>query len=83
MSSEWMKVMLEEISRKKAETEQARAEETLRAEERQREDERQQHVAPERQGEPERKAGPARQVEQVHGDRPAVPSGSRADRARG
>ena len=33
MSSEWMKVMLEEISRKKAESEQARAEEGLRAQE--------------------------------------------------
>ena len=34
MSSEWMKVMLEEIARKKAETEQARAEEQRRAEQR-------------------------------------------------
>jgi hypothetical protein len=34
MSSEWMKVMLEEISRKKAEAEQARIEEQVRAEER-------------------------------------------------
>jgi len=34
MSSEWMKVMLEEISRKKAEAEQARIEEQARAEER-------------------------------------------------
>ena len=34
MISEWMKVMLEEISRKKAETEQARAEEVTRAQER-------------------------------------------------
>jgi hypothetical protein len=34
MSSEWMKVMLEEISRKKAEAEQARLEEQARAEER-------------------------------------------------
>jgi hypothetical protein len=33
MSSEWMKVMLEEISRKKAEAEQARMEEQARAEE--------------------------------------------------
>ncbi|MGB6355383.1 MAG: hypothetical protein WBF21_15520 [Steroidobacteraceae bacterium] len=33
MSSEWMKVMLEEIARKKAESEQARAEERQRAEE--------------------------------------------------
>jgi hypothetical protein len=36
MSSEWMKVMLEEISRKKAEIEQARAEERLRGDERER-----------------------------------------------
>jgi hypothetical protein len=42
MSSEWMKVMLEEISRKKAESEQARAEEVRR------EDERQRQVAPAR-----------------------------------
>jgi hypothetical protein len=34
MISEWMKVMLEEISRKKAEAEQARAEELTRAQER-------------------------------------------------
>jgi hypothetical protein len=34
MSSEWMKVMLEEISRKKAEAEQARAEEQRRRDER-------------------------------------------------
>lgn len=34
MSSEWMKVMLEEISRKKAEAEQARVEEQVRIEER-------------------------------------------------
>ena len=33
MISEWMKVMLEEISRKKAEAEQARIEEQARAEE--------------------------------------------------
>ncbi|HXP67597.1 MAG TPA: hypothetical protein VN815_19105 [Steroidobacteraceae bacterium] len=32
-SSEWMKIMLEEIARKKAEEEQARAEELMRAEE--------------------------------------------------
>jgi len=34
MSSEWMKVMLEEISRKKAEAEQVRVEEQARLEER-------------------------------------------------
>jgi hypothetical protein len=33
MSSEWMKVMLEEIARKKAEAEQARIEEQERTEE--------------------------------------------------
>ena len=33
MITEWMKVMLEEVSRKKAEAEQARAEEQTRAEE--------------------------------------------------
>jgi hypothetical protein len=33
MISEWMKVMLEEISRKKAEAEQARVEEQARLEE--------------------------------------------------
>jgi hypothetical protein len=36
MSSEWLKVMLEEISRKKAEAEQGRAEERLRTQERRR-----------------------------------------------
>jgi hypothetical protein len=40
MSSEWMKVMLEEISRKKAEAEQARVEEQIRLEERGRVEER-------------------------------------------
>jgi hypothetical protein len=39
MSSEWMKVMLEEIARKKAEEEQWRAEEQLRAEEQRRREE--------------------------------------------
>jgi hypothetical protein len=34
MTSEWMKVMLEEIARKKAEAEQARVEEEARAAER-------------------------------------------------
>jgi hypothetical protein len=32
-ASEWMKIMLEEIARKKAEQEQARSEELMRAEE--------------------------------------------------
>ena len=36
MITEWMKVMLEEVSRKKAEAEQARAEEQTRADERRR-----------------------------------------------
>ena len=40
MSSEWMKVMLEEIARKKAESEQARAEESRREDERNRQAER-------------------------------------------
>jgi hypothetical protein len=40
MNSEWMKVMLEEISRKKAEAEQARVEEQVRLEERGRVEER-------------------------------------------
>ena len=39
MISEWMKVMLEEISRKKLEEEQARAEEQTRVEEQARVDE--------------------------------------------
>lgn len=39
MSSEWMKVMLEEIARKKAESEQARLEEQRRLDERRRSDE--------------------------------------------
>ena len=39
MSSEWMKVMLEEIARKKAEAEQARMEEQRRLGERRRLDE--------------------------------------------
>ena len=50
MSSEWMKVMLEEISRKKAESEQVRAEQSRREDER------------ERKIEPERKAEQAGQV---------------------
>jgi hypothetical protein len=33
MNSEWMRIMLEEIARKKSEQEQIRAEELLRAEE--------------------------------------------------
>jgi hypothetical protein len=36
MSSEWMRVMLEEIARKKAEAEHARVEERLRAEDKRR-----------------------------------------------
>jgi hypothetical protein len=46
MSSEWMKVMLEEIARKKAEAEQARSEELVRAEEQRRTDERGSHDQP-------------------------------------
>ena len=77
MSSEWMKVMLEEISRKKTESEQARAEEARRK------DERQRQVEPKRKADSTRKADPTRQGEQVSGDQPVVPSGSGADRARG
>ena len=39
MMSEWMKVMLEEISRKRTEAQQARVEEQQRIEEQQRRDE--------------------------------------------
>ena len=39
MSSEWLKVMLEEIARKKAEAEQARAEQRTRINEKARTDE--------------------------------------------
>jgi hypothetical protein len=49
MSSEWMKVMLDEISRKKAEAEQARAEEQRRGEEQGRGDE-QRHRDEQRRG---------------------------------
>ena len=41
MMGEWMRVMLEEIARKKAEAEQARAEERQRAEEKRRAEDRQ------------------------------------------
>ena len=40
MTSEWMKVMLEEISRKRAEAEQARVEDQARVEEQAREQQR-------------------------------------------
>ena len=40
MISEWMKVMLEEISRKRAEAEQARVEDQARVEEQAREQQR-------------------------------------------
>jgi hypothetical protein len=49
MISEWMKVMLEEISRKKAEAEQARAEEQARADERARADQQGRRVGPNRE----------------------------------
>ena len=68
MSSEWMKVMLEEISRKKAESEQARAEEARREE------------AGQRAEEGLRAQEGLR--EQVRGDRPAAPPRSGVDRAR-
>jgi hypothetical protein len=53
MMSEWMKVMLEEISRKKSEAAQARVEEQPRHDERERRDEREHRdepVAPPRSG---------------------------------
>ena len=46
MSSEWMKVMLEEISRKKAEAEQARIEDQTRAREQDRLEEQQRRDEP-------------------------------------
>lgn len=46
MISEWMKVMLEEISRKKAEAEQARTEEQARADERARADQQGRRAGP-------------------------------------
>jgi hypothetical protein len=49
MMSEWMKVMLEEISRKKAEAEQARAEEQARADERARADQQGRRAGPNRE----------------------------------
>jgi hypothetical protein len=77
MISEWMKVMLEEISRKKAEAEQACVEEQRRADERRRLEERQR--AEERQGAEEQK----RVGEQRRGDEPIAAPRSGADRARG
>jgi len=58
MSSEWMKVMLEEISRKKAENEQARAEQVRREEEAQLDTERQTKNQPQSKNEPQRQ-GPS------------------------
>ena len=52
MISEWMKVMLEEISRKRIEAQQARAEEQQRFEEQQRREE----VDPERRQSNQRRA---------------------------
>ena len=49
MSSEWMKVMLEEISRKKAEAEQARVEEQARADERARAEQQGRRAGPNRE----------------------------------
>ena len=49
MISEWMKVMLEEISRKKAEAEQARAEEQARADERTSADQQGSRAGPKRE----------------------------------
>jgi len=49
MISEWMKVMLEEISRKKAEAEQARVEEQARADERARAEQQGRRAGPNRE----------------------------------
>jgi hypothetical protein len=54
MSSEWMRVMLEEISRKKAEAELARAEEQAREEQA-----REERTSGDQQG---RRAGPDREL---------------------
>jgi hypothetical protein len=76
MSSEWMKVMLEEISRKKADGEQARAEQRRREHERE-------SLAQAAQREA---SGPdvesPRQAERASDEQPA-PGGSGAGRARG
>jgi hypothetical protein len=70
MISEWMKVMLEEISRKKAEAEQARLEDQRRAEEQRRSEE---HCSPDEQ----RRPGKHRSQGEAGGPR------SVADRAQG
>ena len=62
MISEWMKVMLEEISRKKAEAEQARAEDQVRAEEQARADERAGADEPAGENQQGRRAGPNREL---------------------
>jgi hypothetical protein len=62
MISEWMKVMLDEISRKKAEAEQARAEEQRRGDEQSRGDEQRHRVEQRRADEPAapQRSGPDR-----------------------
>jgi hypothetical protein len=76
MSSEWMKVMLEEIARKKAESEQARTEQGRR------EGEQEGHAKPESQAEPQTQAEHEEQAERARGDEP-TPPGSGAGRRRG
>ena len=71
MTSEWMKVMLEEISRKKTEAEQARLEEQGRREEQERREEK-------RRGE-EQRSGEARRPR----DEASLAPRSGTDRARG
>jgi hypothetical protein len=62
MISEWMKVMLDEISRKKAEAEQARVEEQRRGDEHSRGDEQRHRDEQRRGGEPaaSQRSGPDR-----------------------
>ena len=62
MISEWMKVMLEEISRKKAEAEQARVEEQARAEERAQTEEQARADERARTDQQGRRAGPNREL---------------------
>ncbi len=62
MISEWMKVMLEEISRKKAEAEQARVEEQARAEEQAQAEEQARADERARTDQQGRRAGPNREL---------------------
>lgn len=83
MSSEWMKVMLEEIARKKTEAEQAGVEEQHRARERSRVEQQPRvqarHCADEQRvlGEPQRSDDSSR------GGQPEVSARCGTDRARG